>query len=79
MTRLLEQAVNEIAKLPEDLQNAISSRLLEELKDEQAWTLRFDETSENQSDRMAAKVQKEIAEGRILPLGDTIRTLSIES
>jgi hypothetical protein len=37
ITKLLEQAINEIKKLPEDQQNAIAARLLAELADKQSW------------------------------------------
>ena len=41
MTELLEQAITEIRKLPAEEQDAIASRILVELADEQEWTSRF--------------------------------------
>jgi len=37
MTELLRRAIAELEKLPDDQQDAIASRLLAELKDEQSW------------------------------------------
>lgn len=38
MTELLRQVISEIEKLPAEQQDAIASRLMAELKDEQAWS-----------------------------------------
>lgn len=40
----------------------IASRLLAELKDEQAWRVRFESTTDEQYDRLAVKVRQEITE-----------------
>lgn len=45
MIKLLEQAVAEIEKLPEDAQDAIAARLLADLADEKAWAARFAATT----------------------------------
>jgi hypothetical protein len=45
MTELLQKVVAEIEKLPPDQQDAIATRLLAELKDEQAWSTRFEATT----------------------------------
>ena len=50
MTKLLERAVAEIEKLPEDAQDAIAARLLADLADEQAWAARFAATTDAQFD-----------------------------
>ena len=70
MTRLLEQAIAEIEKLPEDTQDAIAARILADLADEQAWAARFAATSDAQWERMAAMVRREIAAGDTIPLDD---------
>jgi len=57
MTELLQQVISEIQKLPADQQDAIASRLMAELKDEQ-W------------DRLADKVRQEIAKGETAPLDE---------
>ena len=68
MTKLLEQAIFEIEKLPEDAQNAIASRLLADLADEQSWAAQFTATTDAQWDNMAAMVRQEIAAGDTKPL-----------
>ncbi|MFB2939151.1 hypothetical protein ACE1B6_28200 [Aerosakkonemataceae cyanobacterium BLCC-F154] len=40
----------------------IATRLLAELKDEQAWQVRFESTTDEQCDRLAVKVRQEITE-----------------
>lgn len=74
MTRLLEQAIAEIEKLPEDVQEAIAARLLAELADEEGWMARFAATTDAQWDRMAEMVRREIAAGATLPLDDVFPT-----
>ncbi|MCX7853664.1 MAG: hypothetical protein N2383_12870 [Caldilineales bacterium] len=73
MSVLLEQAIAELQKLPEDAQDAIAARLLAELADEKAWETRFAATTDAQWDRMAAMVRAEIAAGDIVAL-DTLFT-----
>jgi hypothetical protein len=70
MIKLLEQAVAEIEKLPEDAQDAIAARLLADLADEKAWAGRFAATTEAQWERMAALVRQEISMGGMIPLDD---------
>ena len=70
MIRLLEQAVAEIEKLPEDAQDAIAARLLADLADEKAWAARFAATTEAQWERMAALVRQEIGTEDTIPLDD---------
>jgi len=63
MTRLLERAIAEIGKLPEDAQDAIAASLLADLADEQRWAARFAATTDGQWDRMAEMVRQEVAAG----------------
>jgi hypothetical protein len=70
MTVLLEQAMAEIEKLPEDAQDAIATRFLAEVADEQAWAERFMATTDTQWDRLAESAQHEIATGDFVPLDD---------
>lgn len=70
MIKLLEQAVAEIEKLPEDAQDAIAARLLADLADEQAWAARFGATTEAQWERMAALVRQEIGTEDTVPFED---------
>jgi len=68
MTRLLEQAITEIGKLPAEEQDAIASRILAELADEQEWTTRFDATTDKQWDRLSELARQEISAGDTDPL-----------
>ncbi len=70
MADLLEQVVAEIQKLPADQRDAIAARILTDLKDDQAWTERFEATTDEQWDRLAEAARKEIAAGDTVPLDD---------
>jgi hypothetical protein len=70
MTELLRHAITEIEKLPADVQNAVATRILTDLEDEQAWTARFDATSDEQWNRLAEMARQEIAVGDTTPLED---------
>lgn len=48
MTQLLRRVIAELEKLPDDQQDALTTRLLAELKDEQAWVSRFEATTDEQ-------------------------------
>ncbi len=61
MADLLQQVVSEIQKLPQDQRDAIAARILTDLKDEQAWTERFEATTDEQWDRLAEGARREIA------------------
>ena len=68
MTSLLQRAIAEIEKLPADRQDAIAERFLADLRDEQAWTARFEATTDEQWDRLSEAVRQEIATGDTVPL-----------
>ncbi|MCE2432556.1 MAG: hypothetical protein J4F29_06450 [Candidatus Latescibacteria bacterium] len=70
MADLLEQVVAEIQKLPQDQRDAIAVRILTDLKDDQAWTERFEATTDEQWDRLVESARKEIAAGDTVPLDD---------
>lgn len=70
MTELLKEAIAQIQQLPPDRQDAIATRLLDELKDDQAWTDRFAATTDDQWDKLAKMVRAEIKEGKTFPLDD---------
>ena len=70
MTALLEKAITEIEKLPDDLQDAIAARLLAEMADEREWMKRFESTTDEQWDRMAEMVRREIESGDATPLDE---------
>ena len=79
MIKLLEQAVAEIEKLPEDAQDAIAARLLADLADEKAWAARFAATTEAQWERMAALARQEIASEDPIPLDDAFPSSASQS
>ena len=68
MTELLQQAITQIQQLPPDQQDAIATRFLAELQDEQKWETRFAATTDDQWDQMAAMVRQEIAAGETVHL-----------
>jgi hypothetical protein len=70
MTELLERAIIAVKKLPPETQDAIASRLLGEVDDEQAWTERFTTTTDAQWDCLADRVRHSIATGKTIPLDD---------
>lgn len=70
MTELLQQVISEIQKLPADQQDAIASRLMAELKDEQKWTEQFESTTDEQWDRLTDRVRQEITSGETVPLDE---------
>ncbi|MBE9044987.1 hypothetical protein IQ255_11325 [Pleurocapsales cyanobacterium LEGE 10410] len=74
MTKLLRQAISEIEKLSPEQQDAIASRLLEELQDEQKWSTRFNSTTDEQWDRMAEMVRQEINDDETVLLDDFLST-----
>lgn len=70
MTELLRRLIVELEKLPDERQDAIASRFLTELKDEQHWITRFEDTTDEQWDRMAAMVRQDIADGETISLDE---------
>jgi hypothetical protein len=64
MTKLLEQALTEVKKLPELEQDAIASLILDELSDERRWQESF-ARSQDQLSRLAAKAREDIRAGRV--------------
>ncbi|MGB5632211.1 MAG: hypothetical protein WBM86_05440 [Waterburya sp.] len=70
MTELLQQVIAEIKKLSADQQDAIASRLMAELKDEQRWTEQFESTSDEQWEQLADIVRQEIANGETVSLDE---------
>ena len=64
MTQLLEQAIGEARKLPAPEQDAIAALILEELADDRRWDEAF-ANSQEQLSKLAAKVRRDIADGRV--------------
>ncbi|TVQ53956.1 MAG: hypothetical protein EA366_12370 [Spirulina sp. DLM2.Bin59] len=69
MTKLLQEAIAQIEKLPPDQQDAIAPRFLAELQDEQKWETRFTATTDDQWDQMAVMVRQEIAKKGLQEIG----------
>jgi len=70
MTELLQRAIAEIEKLPVEAQDAIALRILAELKDDEAWEARFHATTDEQWDRLAETVRRQISTGDAISLDD---------
>jgi hypothetical protein len=70
MTELLQQAIAEVSKLSDEQQDAIASRLLAQLEDEQAWQASFAATTDAQWDNLATMVRQEIKSEVVTPLDE---------
>lgn len=70
MTELLQRVITELEKLPDQEQDAIATRLLAELEDEKEWKIRFESTTDEQWDSLAAMVRRDIVAGDTTPLDD---------
>lgn len=67
MSELLEKALEKVSALPPDEQDAIASRILADLADEEAWKKRFAE-KRDVIRRMAQEALDEDARGETLDL-----------
>jgi hypothetical protein len=67
MTKLLEKALEEVAKLPASEQDAVAAILLEELASEQRWVQSFAK-SQDQLAKLAEEAIAEYKAGRTKPL-----------
>ena len=76
MTELLKKLIGEIERLPPDEQDSIADRILEEIACDRAWDQSSANTTDEQWQCMADSVRKEIAEGRVMPLEDVLRSHS---
>jgi len=68
MTKLMQQAIAKVEMLSPEDQDTYARKILEDLEDERAWSSRFEATTDEQWDRLAAKVRRDIAEGGTTPL-----------
>lgn len=68
MTELLERAITAVKNLPEDTQDAIAIRLLDEIEDEQRWSQSFEATTDKQWDQLVACVRRSITDEDTIPL-----------
>ena len=68
MTRLLEQALAEVQKLPEAAQDAIAAMILEEIAHQRRWDDTF-ARSQDQLARLADRAREDIRAGRVNSAG----------
>jgi hypothetical protein len=66
MNKLLERAMAEIAKLPEERQEAIASSILDELEVERGWDERFTKSQDRLAE-LSRKAGEHIARDTALP------------
>ena len=71
MRELLQRAIAEVEKLPEETQDAIAARLLAEVTDEREWAARFDSTTDAQWNELAEMARRAIAEDSTTTLEET--------
>ena len=65
---LLEMAITEVRKLPEDKQDAIAALIIEELEDEGRWDSAF-ASSQDELSKLAQKARADRGAGRGRELG----------
>jgi hypothetical protein len=71
VSTLFEKALEKVAALPEDEQDAIASQILASIADETAWKARFAE-KRDVIRRMAQEAIEEDERGETLPLDDLL-------
>jgi hypothetical protein len=71
MSTLLEKALEKVAALPQDEQDAVASQILDSLADEDAWRKRFAE-NRDVIRRMAREAIEEDERGETAPLDDLL-------
>lgn len=75
---LIQKALSEFEKLSADDQDAVAARWLEELRDEQIWAEKFADTTDEQWDKLADLVRKDIARGDTTDLDSFLDEISSE-
>jgi mRNA-degrading endonuclease RelE of RelBE toxin-antitoxin system len=68
MTELLSKAFKKASELPEDSQNILAKKLLEEIEDELKWEETF-EKSKNKLQKMGDKAMEESNSGKTKKIG----------
>ena len=75
MSKVLDQALEELKALPEDAQDAIAHDLLEMIRSERKWDELFaDPRSDALLKRLAAEADDEIARGEVFDFDPATRT-----
>lgn len=72
MTQLLQQAIEEVEKLPAEDRDGVAARILADLEDEKLWSRQFAATSHAQWARMAEVVRREREAGELVPLEEVL-------
>ena len=72
MNKLLEKAFAEVAKLPEDQQEAIASRIIEDVEAERGWDERFAKSQDVLAE-LSRKAGEHIAQRTTLPIDPSDR------
>jgi hypothetical protein len=68
MTKLLERALAEVRKLPDERQDAIAAIILDEIVDEKLWDEQFGQ-SQDELARLALRAREDIRTGRVRNAG----------
>lgn len=66
MNKMLERAIAQLARLPEEEQEAYGLQLLDKLENERGWDERFAK-SQDLLGAMAAQAREEVARGDVFP------------
>ncbi|OHC83589.1 MAG: hypothetical protein A3G73_10650 [Rhodospirillales bacterium RIFCSPLOWO2_12_FULL_67_15] len=66
MNKMLERAFAEVAKLPEEQQEAIARRILKDVEAERGWDERFAK-SQDKLGELVRRAREEAARGDVLP------------
>lgn len=72
MTKLLQKAFEEAAKLPDEAQDQLAAQLLQDLADEAHWDEAF-AASSDALERLAAEARAELRAGRTTEAGFEVR------
>lgn len=73
MTQLLQQAFEKARQLPDEQQDALAQRILDNLVEEEWWDEAFQRTTDEQWEQLTRQVRDEIAAGGAEPLEDLLR------
>lgn len=71
MTELLERALNKVASLSREEQDAIATQIIETLEDEAAWKETLERNPEKLR-RLAETARREAREGKTRPLDELL-------
>ena len=76
MTQLLDQAIAEVATLPEQEQDALAAILLAVVESEERWTTTFAQTQDLLAE-LAGESRTEHAAGKTRPLLASVKSLTV--